>query len=584
MIQVYICFETFRRKTTLSERSKTLRHDRISGQRKLIAMAALLTVAPFAGASAQRQPAPVPHLMVTTFAAPEPGFGVQAAEAVRSRIAKDADEKKLMVIPKKDIDATLTASGYSTTEALQPNDARALAVLLRADEYVEGTATKTPAGFKVDARLVLARDNTIQQPLPSAEAKSLDQVAQMVSKNYQAARSQLEYERACNSLFREGKYKEAEQAARAGLTKYPNGTIVGVCLANALDKQNQSDSVLAVTERILASDPKNISALKYAAAIYGQKKDPKAIQALVQLLAANPTDEKLRDDVIAELARSNRYDLAVPIIQDAVKNNPGDPKLLRTAWLIYLGAKQPDLAAAAGAELIRADTSAADTTYFIRLAAGYAAANNYQKAADILKQGEAKYPNNASILVNEGGMLSKAGDNANAIIKIQKAMQINPKVENGCVQVALIQSNMNQSDAVFTTLKNCASNGADKHIMSQVALQEGQKAYKAGNTSKDRTTLQKAVQMLQFSDQLEPSSAAKFLVGVSAFTIAQSAINEAQSTKSCTLARLTKDNLALAQENVPAGLQDYKDAAQQILTAIPQYTPAADEMVRRYCK
>ena len=90
--------------------------------------------------------------------------------------------------------------------------------------------------------------------------------------------------------------------------------------------------------------------------------------------------------------------------------------------------------------------------------------------------------------------------------------------------------------------------------------------------------------MLQFSDQLDASSAAKFLVGVSAFTIAQSAINEAQSTKSCALARMTKDNLALAQENVPAGLQDYKDAAQQILTAIPQYTPAADEMVRRFCK
>lgn len=560
-----------------------MRHDRISGQRKLIAMA-VLVAAPFAGASAQRQPAPVPHLMVTTFAAPEPGFGVQAAEAVRQRISRDADDKKLLVIPKKDIDATLTASGYSTTEALQPNDARALAVLLRADEYVEGTATKTPNGVKVDARLVLARDNTIQQPLPSAEAKTLDLAAQMVSKNYQAARSQLDYERACNSLFRDAKYKEAEQAARAGITKYPNGTIVGICLANALDKQNQTDSVLAVTERILTVDPKNISALKYAAAIYREKKDPKAIEALVQLLAANPSDEKTRDDVIAELARSNRFDLAVPIIQDAVKNNPGDPKLLRTAWLIYLGAKQPDLAAATGAEMIRADTAAADTTYFIRTAAAYAAANNYQKGADFLKQGEAKFPNNATIKLNEGAMLSKAGDNANALIKIQDAMRINPKVENGCAQVALIQSSMNQSDAVMTTLRGCATNGADKHTLAQIALSEGNKAYKAGNATKDRPTLQKAIQFLQFSDQLEASSDAKFLVGVSAFTIGQSAITEAQGSKSCTLARMAKDAFAQAQENVPAGLQSYPDAAKQILTAIPQYTPATDEMVKRFCK
>jgi tetratricopeptide (TPR) repeat protein len=385
-------------------------------------------------------------------------------------------------------------------------------------------------------------------------------------------------------LFRDAKYKEAEQAARAGLTKYPNGTIVGVCLANALDKQNQTDSVLAVTERILSVDPRNISALKYAAAIYGQRKDPKAIQALVQLLAANPTDEKLRDDVIAELARSNRYDLAVPIIQDAVKSNPGDPKLLRTAWLIYLGAKQADLAAAAGAEMIRADTAAADTTYFIRTAAGYAAANNYQKGVEVLRQGEAKFPNNATILVNEGAMLSKAGDAAGALQKIQQAMRINPKVENGCAQVALIQSGMNQSDAVLTTLRGCASNGADKHTLAQIALSEGNKAYKAGNATKDRPTLQKAIQFLQFSDQLEASSDAKFLVGVSAFTIGQSAVTEAQGSKSCTLARMAKDNFALAQENVPAGLQSYPDAAKQILTAIPQYTPATDEMVKRFCK
>jgi len=560
-----------------------LRHDRISGQRKLIAMAALIA-APFAGASAQRQPAPVPHLMVTTFAAPEPGFGVLAAEAVRQRISKDADDKKLMVIPKKDIDATLTASGYSTTEALQPNDARALAVLLRADEYVEGTATKTPNGVKVDARLVLARDNTIQQPLPSAEARSLDLAAQMVSKNYQAARSQLEYERACSTLFRDAKYKEAEQAARAGLTKYPNGTIVGICLANAYDKQNLTDSVLAVTQRILTVDPRNISALKYAADIYGTRKDPREIDVLTALMAADPGNEKVRDQVVNQLALSGQAPRAVPIIQEALKNNPGDPKLLRTAWLVFLAAKQYDLAFQTGAELVKADTAAADSSYFIRTAAAYVTQNNYPKAIETLKQGEAKYPNSATMLLTEASAQMKAGNNQAALAAAQRAISLNPKVENGCVQVALIQSAMSQPEAVMTTLRGCASNGADKHTLAQIALSEGNKAYKAGNATKDRPTLQRAVQFLQLSDQLEPSSDAKFLVGVSAFTIGQSAITEAQGSKSCTLARMAKDAFAQAQENVPAGLQSYPDAAKQILTAIPQYTPATDEMVKRFCK
>jgi tetratricopeptide (TPR) repeat protein len=566
-------------------RSQTLRYNRFSGQRKLIALAALATAAPLAGASAQRQAAPPPRLMVTTFAASEPGLGVQAAEAIRSRVTRDMDERKLQVITKKDIDLTLGASGYSTTESLASNDARALAVLLRADEYIEGTAVKTPAGVKVEAKLVLARDNTIQQPLPSAEGRNLDQAAQAISKNYQAARAQLEGEKSCANLFRDGKYKEAEQAARSALQKYPTGTIAAVCLGNAMNAQKQTDSVLAIAKRILTVDPRNVSALRWAADIYQERNDSEhATEMLIALLAANPSDEKLRDQVLNDLARNKRYDLAYPIVAEGLKNNPGDPKFLRLAWLIYLGGQKFDLAFQAGEELIRADTAAADTTYFIRTAAAYASQNNYAKAAEALKQGEAKFANNATLYINEAAAQQKAGNLPAALAAAQKAIQINPKVENGCVQVALIQGAMNQSDAMVSTIRGCASNGGDKHTFAQLILAEGNKAYKAGNASKNRADFQKAIQLLQLSDQLEASSDAKFLIGVSAFSIGQTAVSDAQAQKSCQLARQAKEMWAMAQENVPAGLQAYPDAAKQILTAIPQYTPATDEMVKRYCK
>ncbi|HUQ20341.1 MAG TPA: hypothetical protein VM099_12080 [Gemmatimonadaceae bacterium] len=568
----------------MSQRSQTLLQNRLSGNGKLIALAAVAALAPL-GASAQRQAAPPPRLMVTTFCEPQPGLGVQAAEAVRSRVTKDADERKLQVITKKDIDATLTASGYSTTECLQPNDARALAVLLRADEYIEGTATKTPTGYKVDSRLVLARDNTLSQPLGTVEVAKVDQAAPAISKNYQAARAQLEGEKSCANLFREGKYKEAEQAARSALSKYPTGTIAAVCLGNAMNAQKQTDSVLAVANRIIAVDPKNVSALRWAAAIYQERGDKdKSIQMLLNLLAANPNDEKLRDQVLNDLASSGRYDLAYPIVAEGLKNNPGDPKFLLLAWRIYLAGKQYDLAYQTGAELIKADTAAADTTYFIRTAAAYASQNNYAKAAETLKAAEAKYPNNASLYMNEAAAQQKAGNNAAALASAQKALSLDPKVQNGCAQVALIQSAMNQPDAVMTTIRSCASNGADKHALSQVLLAEGNKAYKAGNGSKNRADFQRAVEFLKLADQLEASTDAKFLIGVSSFSIGQSAITEAQGTKSCALARQAKDAFGVAQENVPAGLQSYADAAKQILTAIPQYMPATDDMVKRFCK
>jgi hypothetical protein len=143
---------------------------------------------------------------------------------------------------------------------------------------------------------------------------------------------------------------------------------------------------------------------------------------------------------------------------------------------------------------------------------------------------------------------------------------------------------MNQPDQVMATLRGCASNGADKHALSQVALAEGNKAYKAGNGSKNRADFQRAIDFLKLADQLESSTDAKFLIGVSSFSIGQSAITEAQGSKSCALARLAKDSFTAAQENVPAGLQSYPDAAKQILTAIPQYMPATDDMVKRFCK
>jgi hypothetical protein len=128
------------------------------------------------------------------------------------------------------------------------------------------------------------------------------------------------------------------------------------------------------------------------------------------------------------------------------------------------------------------------------------------------------------------------------------------------------------------------ANGADKKTLAQVALKTGSDSYKAGNASKNRADLQRAVQFLLLSDQLEPSSDAKFLAGASAFLIGQSAVNEAQDSKSCPLARLAKENFGIAQDNVPAGLTSYADAAKQLLTAIPQFTPAVDDQIRRFCK
>jgi tetratricopeptide (TPR) repeat protein len=547
-------------------------------------LAALLAM-PLATASAQRRPPePPPRVMIATFASADKDLGLQAAEALRSRVTRDADVRRLIVIPKADINNTLTASGYSTTEALAPNDARALAMLLRADEYIDGTATKTPTGVKVEAKLVLSRDQTLQQPLPAAEAANVGQAAAAVSKSYQAAREQLQAEKNCNTLFREGKHAEAILMARSALSKYSNGTIAMVCLANAYQAQNNVDSVLAVAERITAIDPRNIPALRFQAAIYQERKNTaKGLEALTRLMAADPSNETLREQVIATLVTSGQAQMAVPVAEEAMRANPGDPKTLSMAWRVYLAANQFEKALTTGAEMIRADTATADSSYFIRSAAA-ATSINPTRAVEIVSQGISKFPSNATLLVLQANALNKAGQNSQALASINRALAINPRVDGGYAQKALILGALNQPDSVLAVIRTAAAAGGDKRTLAQVALKTGSDAYKAGNASKNRADLQRAVAFLLLSDQLDGSADAKFLAGASAFLIGQSAVNEAQDTKSCALARLAKESFTTAQENVPAGLQSYSDAAKQLLTAIPQFTPAVDDQIRRFCR
>src|SRR5947207_9282923 len=131
------------------------------------------------------------RVMIPVLQSSDKDLGVQAAEAIRNQLTKQTNIRDLVVVPKADIENSLRSSGYSTTEALAPGDAKALATLVRAPQYVEGTVTKTPTGYKIDSRLIIARDMTKGQVLPSAQGAKLDDAASQVARSIKDARRQL---------------------------------------------------------------------------------------------------------------------------------------------------------------------------------------------------------------------------------------------------------------------------------------------------------------------------------------------------------------------------------------------------------
>jgi tetratricopeptide (TPR) repeat protein len=539
------------------------------------------------------------RVMIPTLQSSDKELGVQAAEAIRSQLSKQTNIRDLVVVPKADINNSLASSGYSTTEALAPGDAKALATLVRAPQYLEGTVTKTPTGYKIDSRMIISRDMNKAQVLPSAQGAKLDDAASQVARAIQDARRQLPAEETCHNDVAQGKYQEAVAAARKGLVEYPNANILGVCLAEAYNALKKPDSVVAVAERVRASDPRNTPALRLLTTTYRARIDSpppgidppraksdttKLLQVLGALAAADPTNIRLVQEVVNEYAKLGHAQDAIPLVRDLLQNNPGDPALLQLAWLVYLNAKDYQGAIDVGNEMVRVDTAAATADYYTRLAAAYSQLNQPQKASEASAQGAKKFPNDAHLLLITANALFKAGQLPAALEAAKKAVAADPKTPQGYFLLGTIQGALNQYDDVINTLNQAKAAGADPAGLSQIALQQGSNAFKKGQTSKDRVDFQRAIKFLQLSDQLQSSADAKFLLGASAFSLGQSAVNDANDKKSCDLARMARDAFNLASINLPAGGQKYPTEAAQLLAAIPQFTPAVDNEVKRFCK
>jgi tetratricopeptide (TPR) repeat protein len=539
------------------------------------------------------------RVMIPVLQSAERDLGVQAAEAIRGQLQKQTNVRDLVVVPKADIENSLKSSGYPTTEALAPGDAKALATLVRAPQYLEGTVTKTPTGFKIDSRLLISRDMTKAQVLPSASGSKLDDAANQVAKSIKDARRQLGAEETCHNNVAQGKYQEAVNVARQGLAGYPNANILAACLAEAYNGLKMQDSVIAVAERIHASDPRNVPALKMLTTTYRARIDSprpgvdparlssdttKLLESLAGLAASDPTNIRLVQDVINTYPQLGRPQQAIPLVRDLLQNNPGDPQLLNLAWLVYLNAKDYQAAIDVGTEMVRVDTAAATADYYRRLIAAYGALNQPQKASETAALGMKKFPSDPQLCLLGANSLYRSGQLPLALDAAKKCVAADSKNAQGYFLLATIQGAMNLNDDLAITLQTAKNNGADPGALSQLALKAGSEAYKAGQASKDIADFQRAIKFLQLSDQLQASADAKFLLGASAFSVGQTATIMANEKRSCDLARTARDAFNLASINLPAGGQKYPNEAAQLMTAIPQFTPAVDNEVKRFCK
>jgi tetratricopeptide (TPR) repeat protein len=555
-----------------------------------VALGGTFLVPSVASAQINRVPDPnATRVMVSVFRSAEKGLGVQAADAVRSRVSSEFPFKQVYLLPKQEIVATLEASGFPTTEALEPHDQKALAVIVRADEYITGNAAKTPTGVKIDAQLVLSRDNTLVQPLGTFEGKSWNDAAALMSKELKEARKQIDAEKKCNNAGRAGQYDAAIAAAKEGIAAYPKSTLARICWANVLVTQKApADQQLTLAKEIVAIDPKSRPGLAILAQAYRDtNQGDSAVVTLTRLLATDPKNPRLQKDVVDALTVLASPKVARPVIDEAVAANPGDPDLLKTRWIILLSTRDFKEAFAQGEELVKLDTSFADTTYFIKTARAYASDSQPQKAAEYAAKGLQKFPNNPSLVYEQILSLQKAGQLQQALDALTKAEAAKVAVENASTFRIQLLNDLGKTDEVVPAIKAAIAAGDSSSNLRILLLKAGQDAYKKASASKNFDDFKTAVDLLKYADTAvkgEQKAQAQFLLGATYVAFGQAKLVVSDQTKQCQDVKDAKDFFVEAQILLPKGGSFSPDAMRALMGQVMQLDPAADARVKAYCK
>jgi tetratricopeptide (TPR) repeat protein len=546
-------------------------------------------------------------------------LGRRAADAVRSRVAKLVNKKEVEVIDGDDIRTQLERAGYSPDTTFSDGEAHAIGRFLRADEFLVAYVANGPSGPQLYGHLILLRDEHLRQPLPTVSATKLDSAAQLFAKSIAAARNQLVPERRCENALREGSGLRAVAAARDGVAAFPQATIARTCLVWALRQmKSASNDLLTVSREILAQDSTNIHALEGAAtALDSLRRRDEAATMWLKLANTDTANVELSLRISFALFDGGNSKRAEPFITSLVEKHPDDIRLVQQQWRIAFENKSWPHALEAGETLLAKDPEAqGDSLFYLRLATAYHASNKPYKAIEtlahgvssfpkdvrlyslytqylkaeadtVIPRGLALFPQSADLLALNAKELRARGKLAESLDATKRAVELDSTMAQGRLTVAQLEIELGRPDSALVALRRAVASGEDSSLVAQFALSKGNTFYRAANATKISSDFGLALRFLSFADSVRSTQQSKFLIGATAFGIAQSALTEAtkvkDKTESCRLARLGADMIPMARTGLHAGEEMFAEAAKQSLEYLDQLDPYVAQELAAYC-
>lgn len=555
-------------------------------------------------------------LLVAPFRSADRKLGNKIADEIRGRVEKAGNKRELDVITERAMTTALFNAGFPPDQVPDLSQVRALSRYLRADEYLMGAVDRTPAGYRVTATLILARDVRMVQPLPDVVDADPDRAGARMAAAVTEARRQLVPQRRCENHLREGRANQAVDAAREGVRSYARSTLARRCLLAAyLAVGTGSDTVLGLANEMLRIDSTSFYALEGAAQAYDalRQKD-RAADLWLRLQRSDSTDIELGERVVAALLYDGNAQRAEPLVAKLSDGAPEHTGLLRLRWQVLFANRSWKEATRVGGMLLATDSvSVRDSTFMLRLATAYRANGDAVRAVEVaaralqafphdprlfslyvqlvrgeavdgLTRGLAAFPQNADFKVMQAQDLKTRGKAEESVDAMREALALDSTITHGHLQLARAQAELGQNDSAYATLKRGLAAGEDSALVAQFALARGNLLYQAANRTRMRPDYMLAMRFLSLADTVEGSPRARLLMGAAALSVAQSAATDAPKTKDCELSRLASDMIAVAQPNLAAGAVLAAEAVKQYQDYLSQLQPVSARQVEAFCK
>ncbi|MGH9888547.1 MAG: tetratricopeptide repeat protein, partial [bacterium] len=509
-----------------------------------------------------------PYILVTTFLSSDRQLGVNAGDELRRRVQQEHSAQELFVVTKNSVNGTLEASGYRPDSALNASDLMELAKQLRGEYVIDGKATKGAANaVKLETRILMRTgQQVIAQPLAVADGKDLGDAVKQVEKSITEALKQIPSYRDCVAALRAAKWDDAAAKARIGMGAYPNAAFSRICLLSAYgsSKTAPPDSIISVGNQILAVDPNSMLALANLAEAYKTKGEKdKAIEMNLRIYRLDPSNQAIAQSIVQELAQSGAPDKALPIIDSLMKDNPADPGMIRTKWLLQLRIGRFKDAIATGEDLVKVDTASATLDYYNRQIGAAQSDSNSAKIAELASKAGQKFPKDVSFPLLLAQTYRKMGQLQQAMQAAKRATEVDPKDTRAWLLAIFTAKDMNQSDTALALAQRALAAGADKGQIGPQLLAPVGEAIKKAQASKSRADWDEALKAAEMVDAIAPAPETKFYIGVSSFQVAADILNEVQTqaksskaadkAAACAGAKQAEDYLAKTSVAMPAG-------------------------------